>query len=393
MIPLRFASTTQTIRKIIRLKSVFDYADEKMLGGQLERNTVSIAFILASALAVSSCQPAQENKSKVRFTVANRNAKNVAFVVGSPNNLPGVTRDVNNVSKMIQESNLGYELVTMNYATSSQILSKAKEIGSKISPDSTVLFYFSGHGAQTGQLVGQSDSLFTMKDVAYSIKEGAGNQSFKRFITVIDACHSGQSVDGSEAMFLAGTKRPFSVDQFIEGITQGSSSGSGLFGGSAAAASDGPRPFEQGLVIAAAKSSEYSGDFGPTVGGIFTASLMNAIRSNTSATLSEILENAKRLTMNNTGDQTPVWKATPSSILNERFNDGGTTPDSSNVTPPNNNVPPGGDQPAPTPAPTPNGNVTPEPQPAPEPNKNNNNDQDFLQKLLAILNGVMSDEE
>jgi hypothetical protein len=290
---------------------------------------------LLVVLAMSSCAPSvTKESSRAKFTVANKNAKNIAFVVGSPNDLPGVSKDVQNVSKMIQESNLGYELVSINYATKTQILSKAREIGGKISADSTVLFFYAGHGAQNGQLVGQGNTMFTIREVVSAIKSGLNAESFRRFTAVIDACHSGQSVNGNQAMFLSSTTRNFSVDTFIANIANGSNNGDvgsqrGLFDSykdSTGYSRQSSRPFVEGLVIAAAKASEYSADWGPSVGGLFTATLMSAIRANTSATLSEILEKAKKITiMNSSGDQTPVWKAMPVSLLQERFNSGGQT--------------------------------------------------------------------
>jgi hypothetical protein len=86
-------------------------------------------LLIIQTLYLSSCQQNTErDSSDVRFTVANRSAKNFALVIGSPNDLPGVSRDVENVSKMIRESNLGYELITIDYAGKSRILAKGREV-------------------------------------------------------------------------------------------------------------------------------------------------------------------------------------------------------------------------------------------------------------------------
>jgi len=362
----------------------------------MDRQPKIIPFFICTVFLFSCQQSTDRDASGVRFTVANRSAKNIALVVGSPNDLPGVSRDVENVSKMIRESNLGYELITINYAGKSQILGKAREIGGRISADSTVFFFFAGHGADNGQLVSQGNGMFTLKEVAGSIKSGSNLKTFKRFTAVIDACHSGQSVNGSEAMFLAGTPREFSMDKFISGMVSGDSYGSGddeglfdaNYGGNEGSNGFGARPFEQGLVIAAAKASQYSADGGASIGGIFTASLMSAIRSNSSATLSEILENARRMTSIRSSDQTPLWKATPESILNERFNSGGSDsgasidkPDAVSEQPSNNNQ-----------SSAPQTNV--DGQTVPSNSANNSSGQtggsdnggpDFLQFLISIL--------
>jgi hypothetical protein len=38
---------------------------------------------------------------------------------------------------------------------------------------------------------------------------------------VIDACYNGQSINDSEAMFLAGAAREFSMEKFISGMVTG----------------------------------------------------------------------------------------------------------------------------------------------------------------------------
>ncbi len=348
------------------------------------------------ALAVSSCgQQETTNSSAVKFTVADKTAKNIAFVVGSPNDLPGVSRDVQNVSRMIQESNLGYELISINFATKTQILAKAREIGGKISAQSTVLFFYAGHGASNGQLVSQGNGMFTIREVASAIRTAANIPSFKRFIAVIDACHSGQSVNGNQAMFLGSSQQDFSIENFITSMTQSSNTSSvgaqrGLFDNynfGTDQARSGARPFTEGLVIAAARASEYSADLGPSVGGLFTASLMNAIRSNSSSTLSEILEKAKRATvMGGGGSQTPLWRAMPASMLEERFNGGSSDSAATNDTVAINNK-----TPAVTPAVIPE-KSTPQSQIVPQSSSKQSeerpdNSSDFLIKLIAILMG------
>ena len=361
----------------------------------MDRKKIAV-FLIIQTLSLSSCQQSTErDSSDVRFTVANRSAKNFALVVGSPNDLPGVSRDVENVSKMIRESDLGYELMKIDYAGKSQILTKSREIGSRISGDSTVFFFFAGHGADNGQLVSQGNGMFTLSEVASAIKNGSNIKTFRRFIAVIDACHSGQSVNGSEAMFLAGAAREFSMEKFISGMVTGGSSGAsegdGLFTANydrgQSQDSIGARPFEQGLVIAAAKASQYSTDGGASIGGIFTASLMNAIRSNSTATLSEILESARRMTSMQSTDQTPLWKATPQSILNERFNrndnGGGFSSDKQDVAP---QVSTGSNAQSQT---SPQPETQTEPKPASntsgQSDNSGNNNPDFLQFLISIL--------
>lgn len=277
------------------------------------------------AISIAGCRAPVHDHSRVKFTVANRNAKNVALVVGSPNNLAGVPKDVINVSNMIRQNDLGYEIQVINNATKSQILGYASELSAQLTPESTVFFYFSGHGAATGVLATQGYGSMTIREVANSFASRLSSRKFKRFIGVIDACYSGQSAIGNEAMFLNDNQQNFSLDGFLTGLTTKPTSG--LFGDWTQPSSQtlgsvpkGFPPFEQGLVLAAARPTEESLDAGESVGGIFTYSWLQAIQSGKSSTLQEILENTKRITvMNSNGSHTPVWKVMPEAMLQERF--------------------------------------------------------------------------
>ena len=272
-----------------------------------------------------SCRRPAEAPSREKFTVADRNSTNIALIVGSPNDLGGVARDVINVSNMIKQNDLGYQVEVINNATRSQILSKAKEISSRLSPNSTVFFYFSGHGSEDGALATQGYGSITLREVTNSLGSNVSGKKFKRFISVIDACYSGQSAVGSQAVFLSSSSKDFSIENFISSLA--SDSDNGLFSagadnaGSDGAVASGRSPtFEQGLVLAAAKPSEESLDGGDSIGGVFTSSWLEAIRAGKGTTLQQILERSKQITvMNSGGSHTPVWKVMPESLLQERF--------------------------------------------------------------------------
>jgi hypothetical protein len=126
-----------------------------------------------------SCRRPAEAPSREKFTVADRNSTNIALIVGSPNDLGGVARDVINVSNMIKQNDLGYQVEVINNATRSQILSKAKEISSRLSPNSTVFFYFSGHGSEDGALATQGYGSITLREVTNSLGSNVSGKKFK----------------------------------------------------------------------------------------------------------------------------------------------------------------------------------------------------------------------
>ena len=264
-----------------------------------------------------------QGSSRVKFNPFDRNVKNVALVVGSPNGLEGVPRDVINVSQALKDSKLGYEVVVINNATSDQILSKAQEIGQGLAPTSTVFFYYSGHGSDDGSLISQGFNPFRMSDVAKRISQGYGKGKFKRFIAVMDSCFSGQNVNGDDAMFLAGakTKTKKSEQEMLQ-------SSLGYMSSELRPKAVGDLPFEQALIVSAAQKNQESEDMGSSIGGAFTASWMTVMKSKLGqsggATIQTVLDETKRKTEQNTGgSHSPAWKAMPESMLSEPLGGGG----------------------------------------------------------------------
>ncbi|MEI6398683.1 MAG: caspase family protein, partial [Pseudomonadota bacterium] len=227
-----------------------------------------------------------------------------------------------NVSQLLKDPKLGYEVVVINNATSDQILSKAQEIGQGLAPTSTVFFYYSGHGSDDGSLISQGFNPFRMSDVAKRISQGYGKGKFKRFIAVMDSCFSGQNVNGDDAMFLAGTKAKTkkSEQQMLQ-------SSLGFISSEMKPKADGDLPFEQALILSAAQKNQESEDMGGDIGGAFTASWMTVMKSKLGqsggATIQTVLDETKRTTESNTGGaHSPAWKAMPESMLSEPLGGG-----------------------------------------------------------------------
>lgn len=275
------------------------------------------AVISLSVITLVGCrQNSGDPSSRLRITPADRNAKNVALIIGSPNDLTGVPKDIAEVSKMLKESNLGYEIKVVSPASASQALSAADEVGKMLTPNSTVFFYYSGHGAESGVLIGQGYQTFRLKSIVKRLGDAAPGGKFKRFIAVMDSCFSGQNVDGNESMFLS--EKPKSEQEML-------SNALGMMTADLKPKSSENLPFEQALVIAASQRNQTSLDFGSSVGGAFTASwrkmLKKGFQSGSQYSLSQLLEETKNETRRQTGgSHTPVWKAMPESVLSEPIN-------------------------------------------------------------------------
>ena len=293
------------------------FVPTKLLGNHFTRGLVVFGVLIG----FGSCKTVTAPTSRQKFTVADKDAKNFAIIIGSQNELLGVGRDVENVSKMVTSLDQGYDVHVLNYATKKQILGKADEISRNLSADSTVFFYYSGHGAENGELMTEGLDPMNLREVADRLAHSIPNARFKRFIAVIDACHSGQYVNGTEAMFLE--SKGFSVQNFVMGLTNGSGQpNTGLFsttgernaGNSQIKAT----PFEQGLVVAAARAAEESLDGGTSMGGYFTYSWKTALSSGGSKTIRDVLETTKQLTQKVSNSfHTPEWRAMPESLLEE----------------------------------------------------------------------------
>ena len=285
---------------------------------------VRAILVLLTALATGACGSVHTPESRMKFAPADRSAYNVAFLVGSPNDLPGVKRDITEVSRLIREGNMGYDVVALERATVSQVMTKAKEIGQKISANSTVFFYFSGHGSENGKLFAQGYSTFQMSQVAREIGNAYGKGQFKRFIAVMDSCFSGQSVDGQKSMFLSnnGASEGYSVKRDQEILENAVSS----IASDVRQRSNGALPFEQALIVGASQRNQTADDLGSSIGGAFTYSWRKAFGNSLrgkGTTIGQVLNEAKTLTRRRTGgEQTPVWRSIPESLLNEMVEGG-----------------------------------------------------------------------
>ena len=279
------------------------------------------ALALVAIVLINACGPApQGNRGQVKDLAADKNARNVALIIGAPNDLGGVNRDVAEVSKMFRNPELGFQVVVKNRATSRDFIEQTELAARSLDENSTLFWYYSGHGLQDGSLFAQDQQVVHFSQILAAIKR-VRSKPFKRLIVVMDSCFSGQNVDGRGAIIPASmqsarlTSAVGAVHKDLNG---------------AAAASD-DRPFEEALVIAAARKNQTSLDAGAEYGGIFTASWRSVltkqfqdrtktIRNMVDATIAATVQNSQ-------GQHTPVFRVAPESLLNEPLI--GAGPDSS----------------------------------------------------------------
>lgn len=276
--------------------------------------------VLALALALVSCgQPNPQSRSSMKDLAADRNAKNIALIMGAPTDLKGVSTDVAAVSKLFEKPELGFKVIVKNYAAKNDFLIQAAEVAKQLDENSTLFWYYSGHGLQDGGLFAQDQRVVYMKSIIKAMSD-VRTVPFKRLIVVLDSCFSGQMVDGRDSIVSSAVEsdRLNSAVGLIHGDLQQGVSG---FASNA--------PFEQALVIAAARKNQPSLDAGASVGGLFTAAWRSVLkvqfgdRSNTIRSMIDATVKATARSSN--GTHTPVYRAYPASILDEPLMGAGST--------------------------------------------------------------------
>ncbi len=274
----------------------------------LNVQTIYIVLIL-NILTLVGCGP-KTSKSSTRDLAANKNAKNVALIFGAENDLPGVERDVIEVSKLFSNPDFGFQVVTKDRARKADFINESSRVAASLDADSTLFWYYSGHGSDDGSLVshGEEESVYLSEVIA--AMKSVRKTPFKRLIVVMDSCFSGQNVDGQSAI-LTGVQGQQAVNNSANNMQYSMNQ----------ANADGNRPFEQGLIIGAARANEMSQDFGDEMGGAFTYSWRTTIAkmlTQKTGTIRDMLNATVAATRSNSdGEHTPVFRASPDSILNE----------------------------------------------------------------------------
>ncbi|MCX6124690.1 MAG: caspase family protein, partial [Proteobacteria bacterium] len=298
-------------------------ARTKVLGGILSigmKNQVlairlGILFGIMAITLLNGCGPApQSNRSQAKDLAADRNARNVALIIGAPNDLGGVNKDVAEVSNMFRSPELGFQVVVKNRATSRDFIEQTEAAARSLDENSTLFWYYSGHGLQDGGLFAQDQQVVHFKQILAAIKR-VRSKPFKRLIVVMDSCFSGQNVDGRGAII------PASVPASMQSARLTSAVGAVHNDLNSAAAASDDRPFEEALVIAAARRHKASLDAGAQYGGVFTASWRSVLTrqfQDRTKTIRNMVEATIAATVQNSqGQHTPVFRASPESLLNE----------------------------------------------------------------------------
>jgi hypothetical protein len=287
------------------------------------------------ALLAAACAPVPKDASSTQnlsYDTGSKANRAVLFI-GNADNIPGVFQDPPNLERALTspQYNFNFKVTRAERPMTADEIKAgaaqaAKEMidGDTKDAKGTYFFYFSGHGAETGELLA-ADRTFYFKEVADAIKKARGNRAFKRLVIFVDACFSGNLVDGNGAV----SNSDGGTGGFA--LAPGAIGGVGLpkvgiddqaasrylkalnaFADSVVSLRSGL--YEQLVLISSSRKTETSGDSGG--GGIGTLAFIDALRAlgdTEGATIRMLAEG----TISNATGQTPVYRIEPPEVADE----------------------------------------------------------------------------
>lgn len=277
----------------------------------IRSSTARLALLTTAFLLGCSA----EDKSAMRDLAADKAATNVALFFGSPTNLAGVHQDIRKNKELFEDQSYGwgFNVTAVNLATKRMILDTTREKAAQVSANGTLLWYFSGHGLESGAMYTEDQQTLQFKEIAELIKS-VRDVPLKRLVVVIDNCFAGTNLQGSNSIIPQGAagltgERAMTdaeavqaqLDDIVGALSGGSTYASGTL-------------YQQALVITASQASETSLD-GAT-GGVFSEAwrgTLKEMKGNKTATLGQMAEKTKSSTRQSSGGHhTPVYRAIPS---------------------------------------------------------------------------------
>lgn len=269
--------------------------------------------------------------SLIKGFSASSGSKNVAVLM-SGSHEQHIPKNVRMIREVMSDPNGGYnfEIIERQKVTNEQAVQATMEAAKKVGPGGTLLWYFSSHGAPNGALRTFSRQL-KLKQITEGIQQARGGVPLKRLVVIVQACFSGQIVNGSAAVQISGTNlvsddRPLSTDQYMKQLF---GHGEDFYFGNTSLE---PAPkygqlAEQLIVMSASAKGQYSMYSGD--GSHFTKALYKTFKSYGTAhgtTMRTFLNAVQK----NTRSSTPQFRAEPESVLDEPLHNpaGGTAPPS-----------------------------------------------------------------
>lgn len=297
-----------------------------------------LALVLAAAGIVFSCTPRKTKKeNNLKDLVFDQRAVNVALLFGASNGLEGVATDLREFRALLESPTygFGFKVVVVNETTSEQMIQTTQQYAAQVGERGTLLWYYSGHGAQGSGCMATNSKCISFAPVARAIQQARATP-IKRFFFFADSCFSGQLVNGSSAILSGGSGNLLAMngapdanysirDPGVNEFTNRSADDvfnalQGIQNDNMATRASGV--FEQALTMSAARGDETSIDLGADGGGAFTSSLrqtLGNLRNNPAATIRDLVTQSTSMTQSQY-QHTPAYRSIPGDVvLNDRL--------------------------------------------------------------------------
>lgn len=171
--------------------------------------------------------------------------------------------DARKMARALRAANPGWaessRLLLAEAASKTAIEAELRDLARRVDPEDTLMFYYSGHGRPTSR--GQAsvmpydakltdeETWLTLERIQDLIQRGLRGQG--RYLMIVDACYSGQSLPGTRSFAVPGAK---ALPRVVL-----------------------PRPSGAGALLAASSNTQLSWEDPELGGGVFTAYLLEAI--------------------------------------------------------------------------------------------------------------------
>lgn len=279
------------------------------------RHCAGLAIGLSFASLFQGCASGTETALEKGFS-ANSRSKNVAVLM-SGSHEQHIPKNVGMIREVLSDPGAGYNftIVERQKVTNEQAVETTMEAAKQVGDGGTLLWYFSSHGAPNGALRTFSRQL-KLKQITDGIIAARGGVPLKRLVVIVQACFSGQIVNGSAAIQRStggpvsddGTFMPnqymtqlFNDNEAVD-ITNSDSNYSPKYGQLA----------EQLLVMSASAKSQYSMYSGD--GSHFTKALYKTFKTfgnSHGTTMRTFLEAVQK----NVRSSKPQYRAEPESLI------------------------------------------------------------------------------
>lgn len=155
---------------------------------------LTILAIVPAFLGACGVQTAAEQKG---FS-ATAGAKNIAVIMTGSHE-QHIPKNAGMIREVMSEQAYNFQIMEQQRVTAAQAIQLTANAAAQVDDNGTLLWYFSSHGATNGTLQ-TFGGMLSFDKVAAAIKTARNGRPLKRLVVIVQACYSGQIVNGSLAV-------------------------------------------------------------------------------------------------------------------------------------------------------------------------------------------------